>query len=71
MKPTMSLPMSWMSPRTVPKTTMPSFLVWSCLGGQAGFQDLADLTQHLAAHDELGQEVGAFLVAFAHHLHGL
>ena len=50
---------------------MPSFLVGVGLGGQTGFEDLADLAQHLAAHDEFGQEVGAFLVALAHHLHGL
>ena len=50
---------------------MPSFLADVGLGGQEGFQDLADLAQHLAAHDEFGQEVGAFLVALAHHLHGL
>ena len=37
MKPTMSLPMSWMSPRTVPKTTVPSFLVWSLSGGKQRF----------------------------------
>ena len=41
------------------------------LGGQERLQDVADLAQHLAAHDELGQEVGAFLVAGADHLHGL
>ena len=50
---------------------MPSFLVVSVWAARAGFEDLADLAQHLAAHDELGQEVGAFLVALAHHLHGL
>jgi hypothetical protein len=41
------------------------------LDGHEGFEDLADLAQHLTAHDEFGQEVGAFLVAGAHYLHGL
>ena len=49
---------------------MPSFLVSPLLGGQQGFEDLPDLAQHLAAHDELGQEVGAFLVTLSHYLHG-
>ncbi len=40
------------------------------LGGQERLEDLADLTQHLAAHDEFGEEVGAFLIALTHHLHG-
>ena len=49
---------------------MPSFLVWSVFAASWGFKIFADLAEHLAAHDELGQEVGAFLVALPHHLHG-
>ncbi len=46
------------------------FLGDAGLGGQEGFEGLADLTQHLAAHDEFREEVGAFLIASTYHLHG-
>ena len=68
MSATMSLPMSWMSPRTVPMTTVPSSPSCSFRFPRGALPAVRAL-HDLAAHDELGDERLAGGVAAAYRLH--
>ena len=67
---TISFPMSWISPATVPISTLP-FRLPPCSCMMCGLTILRDTLKDFTRHHQIGDEVLTLLEALPHELHGL